>query len=63
MCLEIIYSIYMYNKYLVLNDLQRSICIKKDLALNDLQWLICYKTKLNKSYIFDIYVQRGFDIK
>ena len=32
MCLEIIYSIYMY---------------KKDLALNNLQWLICRKTKLN----------------
>ena len=29
MCLEIIYSIYMY---------------KKDLALDDLQWLICHKT-------------------
>ena len=30
MCLEIIYSIYMYKKYL---------------ALNNLQWLICHKTK------------------
>ena len=33
MCLEIIYSIYMY---------------KKDLALNNLQWLICHKTKSNQ---------------
>ena len=30
MCLEIIYSIYMY---------------KMDLALNNQQWLICHKTK------------------
>ena len=34
MCLEIIYSIYMYEE---------------DLALNNLQWLICYKTKRNET--------------
>ena len=38
--------------------------MKIDLALNDLQWLICHKTKPNqtKSYIFSIYVKRGFGI-
>ena len=36
MCLEIIYSIYMYEK---------------DLALNNLQWLICHKTKEKKKKI------------
>ena len=36
-----------------------------DLALNNLQWMICHKTKPNqtKSYIFNIYVERGFGIK
>ena len=33
---------------------------KKDLALNNLLWLICHQTK---SYIFNIYVERGFGIK
>ena len=50
MCLEIIYSMYMY---------------KKDLVLNNLQWLICHKTKPNRvpvkygiTYIwFDIFVE------
>ena len=38
---------------------------KEDLALNNLQWLICHKTKANqtKSYIFNIYVLRGFGIE
>ena len=36
-----------------------------DLALNNLQRLICHKIKQNqtKSYIFNIYVYRGFGIK
>ena len=33
MCLQIIYSIYMY---------------KEGLALNNLQWLICYETQPNQ---------------
>ena len=37
MCLQIIYSIYMY---------------KKDLALINLLWLICHKTKLNNNHLF-----------
>ena len=36
---------------------------KDDLALNNLQWLINHKTLSTKSYIFNIYVERGFDIK
>ena len=36
---------------------------KEDLALNNLQWLICHKTQQTKSYIFNIYVYRGFGIK
>ena len=38
---------------------------EKGLALNNLQWLIFHKTKPNqtKSYIFSIYVYKGFSIK
>ena len=36
---------------------------KEGLALNNLQWLICHKPNQNKSYIFHIYVSRGFGIK
>ena len=62
MYLEIIYSLYVYKKYLALNNLQWLIFYKnkpnqiiyllymhkKDLALNNLQWLICHKTKPNQ---------------
>ena len=39
--------------------------LKENLTLNNLQWLICHKTKPNQttSYIFSIYVKRGFGIK
>ena len=37
MCLEIIYSIYMY---------------KKDFALNNLQWLICHQTIYMLIYMY-----------
>ena len=63
----------MYKEDLALNNLQWLIChktkpnhecliymFKEDLALNKQQWLICHKTK---SYIFNIYVYRGFGIK
>ena len=36
---------------------------KKDLALNKLQWLICHKTNQTKSYISNIYEERGFGTK
>ena len=39
MCLEIIYLLYMYRKFL---------------ALNNLQWLICQKTRASK-VIFHLY--------
>ena len=36
---------------------------KQNLALNKQQWLICHKTQPNQIILFDIYVQKGFDIK
>ena len=36
---------------------------KKGLALNNLQWLICHKPNQTKSFIFNIYVGRGFGIE
>ena len=49
MCLQIIYTQYMY---------------KQIWAINNLQWLICHKTQSNQIInIFDKYVQRGFGIK
>ena len=45
-----IYLIYMYTE---------------DLTLNNLQWLIYHKIRTNqtKSYIFNVYVYRGFGSK
>ena len=61
MCLQIIYSIYMYKEDLALNNLDVWYAIKlaqtklyliymykEDLALNDLKWLICHKTPPNQ---------------
>ena len=60
MCLEIIYSIYMYKEYLALNNLQWLIChktqpnqiiyiliymYKEYMALNNPQWLICHENQ------------------
>ena len=39
MCREIIYLVYMYKKYL---------------ALNNLQWLICYENKPNKTIFIKV---------
>ena len=36
---------------------------KKNLALNNQQWLIGHKNQTKQSYIFNIYVYRGFGIK
>ena len=61
MCLQIIYSIYMFKEDLALNNLQWLIChktqpnhiyliymYKEDFALNNLQWLLCRKTQPNQ---------------
>ena len=36
---------------------------KEDSDLNNQQWLILQKTQPNQSYVFDIYVWRGFGIE
>ena len=57
MCLQIIYSIYIYKGDVLLNNQQWLICHKTIpnqtksyvlLTLNNQQWLTCHKTKPNQ---------------